>query len=189
MAALLDAAAGWIHVLWAQSLQASVVFAVVLAASRLLRRRGPAIHLALWSLVFARLLLPPGLSHPWSLGALMDRWGGPFPVLTAHGAELTGVDGVTSRVPPVSGDTRSVTNRELDVLAACWLLGCGAVLVVRGRRAAPYRAVATAAVPVTQPEILETAERWRRRLRIRRGVRVVTSSARVQPFTIGVVDR
>jgi len=51
----------------------TVVFAVVLAVCRGLRGRAPSVQFALWSLVFVRLVLPPGLAHPLALGTLVSR--------------------------------------------------------------------------------------------------------------------
>ncbi len=144
-ATLVEAAAGWIGVLGAQSLHVSVIFVFVLLASRLLRRRGPAVHLALWGLVFVRLLLPPDLSHPWSHGALIGRLDGPSMVVGADGAEAMGNDVVAGGVPLGTREGRLAAVRESDVLAAIWLLGCIATVALRGRRVAPFHAVAGAA--------------------------------------------
>ena len=59
-------AAWWIGVLAVQSVNVTVVFVLILVLTRALRRLDPSLRLVLWCLVFVRLLLPPGLSHPFS---------------------------------------------------------------------------------------------------------------------------
>ena len=56
--------AAWLQILARESVFAALVFCVVLAGVRLLRRRGPAVRVVLWSLVFVRLLLPASSRSP-----------------------------------------------------------------------------------------------------------------------------
>ena len=53
---------------------AALVFGVVWALTRALRRALARLHYALWSLVLVRLVLPLGLAAPWSARALIARW-------------------------------------------------------------------------------------------------------------------
>jgi murein DD-endopeptidase MepM/ murein hydrolase activator NlpD len=180
----------WIDLLARNSLQAAFVFAVVMASTRLLRRRSPALRLVLWGLVFVRLVLPPALTHPVSAGALMQR-------LAAPGFRTAGVDDHAFRmaVSAATGTDQSDLEKTPvgqafpweTALAILWFAGAVLVITVNERRLAEFRRVVRSARSVNDPAVMELADTWRRRLRVRRPVRVVSSSAAVPPFTLGTV--
>jgi murein DD-endopeptidase MepM/ murein hydrolase activator NlpD len=176
-----------VDVLAAQSLNVSVVFLVVLLATGLLRRRGPAMHLALWSMVFVRLVLPPNLAHPWSLGALADRLDPSPPIVSPHANAGSGFDFFPIAWEAGSYSDRPIRNTRTASFALLWLLGATTALAAYWRRLRPFHTVIRAAQPLSEMGVLVIAERWRHRLRVRRRVRIVTSSARRVPFTIGIV--
>jgi murein DD-endopeptidase MepM/ murein hydrolase activator NlpD len=183
---LADLASWWIVVLAAQSVNVSVIFVAVLLLTRVMRRLEPSLHLVLWSLVFVRLLLPPGLTHPWSVGALMDR---AFPKDVAVGSrDVGGMEAVAAGMPAGIGvPTGDLQMRHGSAgLAVFWLVGAAIALVVYRRRLRPFHDQARAARPVVDPMVQELIGRWRRRLNVRRRVRIVTSTARATPFTLGV---
>jgi murein DD-endopeptidase MepM/ murein hydrolase activator NlpD len=189
-AGLVLSSSRWIDVLAQNSLLAVFVFAAVIAANSFLRRRGPAIRLVLWGLVFVRLLLPPSLTHPVSAGALAER-------LTAAGRVTAGVrDNPLWSV--ISGATGSdETNLESlsagrarlwkAALALLWFVGALSVITVNERRLAAFRRVVRSAREVRDPAVLKLAATWRSRLRVRRPVTVVSSAAAVPPLTLGTV--
>ena len=187
MESFVDVASWWVDVLTVQSVNVSVIFVAVLLVGRLVRRRGPALHLVLWSLVFVRLALPPGLSHAWSAGAMIDRLSPSALTAVSHAPDGIRIDAVGSAVEIGAGGEHPGIRREPTVLAVLWLLGALTAFVTYGRRLAPFHEQIRSAPPVTDPTVLALAERWRRRLRVRRQVRVVTSSARISPFTLGVL--
>jgi hypothetical protein len=120
---LADLASWWIVVLAAQSVNVSVIFVAVLLLTRVMRRLEPSLHLVLWSLVFVRLLLPPGLTHPWSVGALMDR---AFPKDVAVGSrDVGGMEAVAAGMPAGIGvPTGDLQMRHGSAgLAVFWLVG------------------------------------------------------------------
>ncbi len=64
------AALAVIRLIVLESLYVVPIFVVVGVASWFFRGRGPGLHLALWSLVLLRLVLPPDLTHSFSVGRL-----------------------------------------------------------------------------------------------------------------------
>ena len=72
-------------------------------------------------------------------------------------------------------------------LAAVWLIGAVATYGLYRQRRGEFIRIAKAAQPLKDPETLSMTATWRHRLRIRRGVRLVTSAESVAPFTFGVI--
>jgi murein DD-endopeptidase MepM/ murein hydrolase activator NlpD len=187
MEGLADMASWWVDILTEQSINVSVVFVLVLLATRVPRRLGPSLPLVLWGMVFVRLLLPPGLSHPWSAGALVHKVLPHDPPSGTHGVGGMGnpIVGLTGEKDILPLD--STASRLPVALGAFWMLGVGTVLMIYRRRLALFHERARVAIPSADPAVHELSERWRRRLQVRRRVRVVTSSARIAPFTLGVL--
>lgn len=188
-AAVLELLAAVTKLLLVESLYAALVFAVVLALSRVLRRRGPTLHLALWSLVFVRLLLPPGLSHPLGLGAVADRLlglgAGATPVHAASGAVVAAwvsAGAETTTAPAAAG-----TVPWASVLGAAWTVGFAFAVAAYAHRRRAVRRLLKGARPFEDPVVLSLAESWRGRLSVRRPVCVVTSDEDFAPFTDGVL--
>ena len=154
----------WIDLLALQSIYATVVFAAVWTVARLLRRRGPAVLYVLWALVFIRLVLPPGLSHPWSAGALVDRLAGQ-PLVSigldsAHGdADAIGRS-ATSSIASIEGTDGGGLSWKA-ILAVVWLVGVLATLATHRRRMVTCRRVVADARPVTSPTQVFLIEGWR----------------------------
>jgi beta-lactamase regulating signal transducer with metallopeptidase domain len=184
-----DIMADWIVLLGRESFCAAVVFAVVVTVAQLARRRGPALQVALWSLVFSRLVLPPGLTHPLSAGAIMGRLTeGPLSVAEADwdagGVSLALVDEQLRS----SGSPSTTTSFPWQSwLAAAWLIGAAATYGTYRRRRGKFTRIAGAAKSLDDPKTLALAEAWRHRLRIRRKVRLLSSAESVAPFTFGVI--
>ncbi len=165
----------------------SLVCIVVWALCRALRGRWPALQQSLWALVLLRLLLPPGLAHPYGLGALLARF---EPTLSSTG---DGVAGSPETVDCAGGDCAgpaeaSATRSAWPLVAVAGWAIAGAMLAVRRRRrVSALRDLLGAARPVTDARVLRLLERWRRHLGIRRQVRLLSAETRVSPFTLGSV--
>jgi murein DD-endopeptidase MepM/ murein hydrolase activator NlpD len=190
----LDAtSAGLLAALGRQSLYAALALALALVAARLLRRAPARVHAALWALVLVRLLLPPGLSAPWSARSLLGigALGGEAPAATAVVVEPAGLAPLPA--------TRGVTTSPADpvpgapvlpwslLATAAWIAG---VLTVAGRlawRRRSFRRIAREAPPVTDPWVLTRFDAMRRELGIGRPVRLVSGAAAAPAFTLGVL--
>ncbi len=181
--------ASWVDLLGRQSLCAAIVFGAVVTAASLTRGRGPGLRVALWSLVFVRLVLPPGLTHPMSVGALLNRLTeAPLPfagtdrdagevsaALVGPRVKTSGTPGTTTPVPLTSW------------LAVAWLIGAVATYGIYRRRRREFIRVARAAKPLKHGDALAIAKTWSSRLRLRRAVLLVSSAESVVPFTFGVI--
>lgn len=182
-----------------QVLYATAVFLLVAPVCAWLVRRWPyraaPLRAALWGLVLVRLILPPGLAHPWSAGNLLgDVFGDVFgelldlsaPMLGEESGELHAPRAQTGSLAAATGSSPARELRwDLWVALFCWGLGSSLVIGLSARRRRPFADLAKRGEPVTQRSVRELAGRWRRRLRIRRSVRLVTAEAPVSPFTLG----
>ncbi len=177
--------------LFSEVVFSTVVFGVVFLLCRGLRRRGPALRCALWTLVFVRLVLPPDLTHPWSAGAMAGRLL-PSSQLLEKARDAAPSD-ATSASPPRALTLPGSHSRPASGLpwpvgpAVFWLAGAAAGLFVYWRRCRVYRTVIREAPTVTDPRAEAVASSWRKSLGIRRPVRLVSSRAPVSPFTAGVL--
>ena len=190
LTAVTEMSARWVDVLLRESLFASVVFVAVLGLSLVLKRRGPSLHVALWSLVFIRLVLPPDLGHPLSAGAVMSRLDSYRMVVTKpYGAETRSSAGM---IEPHS-KTRSAESGGggsplwKTVFAALWLTGFTVVWFINRRRLNVFRRAAHHGANCTEANVACILERWRRCLGVRRRARVVISDAGLPPFTLGII--
>ena len=185
IAALLRAADQLLRAGMVDALFAGALCAVALAISRLLRGRWPSLRQALWTLVLLRLVLPPGLSHPWSLGALLPVWsaanrwseGGAAGQPTALSAGLSAAaeaHGISSPSWP-------------GFVIAVWALLVVALAFVDLRGLLACRRLVRNAREVEGAGLARRLALWRRRLGIRRRVRVVAADERVSPFTVGIL--
>jgi beta-lactamase regulating signal transducer with metallopeptidase domain len=169
----------------ANVLLSSVVAVVVFLVCGALGRRWPALQQALWALVLVRLLLPPGLAHPWGIGVLLARtgiggtWSGPNPG-EAPGDATAGVPGGLAPGVPRDGEG------AIAAVVGLWVLAVGLLGIRDRKRTRAVRNLLAAATPVGGGPAARLAERWRRRLRIRRRVSLVSSDACISPFTDGV---
>lgn len=190
LTAATEMSALWVDLLYRESVFASVVFAAVLGLSLVLRRCGPSLHVALWSLVFIRLVLPPDLGHPLSAGVVMSR-------LNAFRATATEDHGAQSRssagmIEPHS-ETRSAEFGDSGaplwktVVAGLWLSGFVVVWFFDRRRLKVFKRAAHQGATCTDSDVAHLLERWRRFLGVRRRVRTSISEAGLPPFTLGVI--
>jgi murein DD-endopeptidase MepM/ murein hydrolase activator NlpD len=172
-----------------EAMLASLLFAVVWPLARLLRRRAPALTHALWALVLLRLVLPVGWAAPWSARALAEHLpmlkGWVVAVATAPAAAPLAAEGMTP-FPPTAAGAGEAALWPLAI-AALWLLGALACLGLWSWRRSEYRRLLRRAEPELTPRVLERAEHWRRRFRIRRSVRLRTTDRPVTPFTAGLL--
>lgn len=182
-------AASWLEFLALNSVLASVVVLVALLVVRVSRRVLPAMALVMWSLVFLRLLLPPGLCHPWSLGSLAARW------LDSHVVAATagpfGVNDIYSLATPERShpavEAAPAASGWALLLTLAWAAGAAAVYGRYRHHLAALRAVASASSSPCDAGVDRLVRSWRGRLGIRRAVKLVVTEEGVSPFTLGVL--
>lgn len=166
----------------------AVVFAVVWVLCRALRHRGPALRHALWALVFVRLLLPPGVSHPWSAGAIAGYlWGGGPGGQPVSAGDAAALAALAAGPAEAHGGEMAPASGWALAIAVLWLGGVTLWLFFYERRCRRYRQVLREAKTLDDPRAAALAEGWAKRLRIRRRVALLTSAARVSPFTAGIL--
>jgi beta-lactamase regulating signal transducer with metallopeptidase domain len=179
-----------VDVLLRDSAYAAIACVLVAVICRALRGRAPAMQLALWSLVFVRLVLPPSLSHPLAIGELLPAIGS---FIGDRGASVGGdVGGVVAALQPLgASDQVGEAARSAPGWAmwafVFWLVGAAVTASGHVRRLRRVRRLLTDAETCTDDEPCELVQRWRGRLRIRRPVRLVTAEHEVVPFTVGIL--
>ena len=179
-----------VDLLLRDSAYAAIVCVLVAAVCSLLRGRAPALQLALWSLVFVRLVLPPGLSHPLAIGELFPAIGR---LIGDHGTAVAGdVGGLVAALQPLgASDEVDEAARAVPGWAKCafvlWIVGVAVAAVGHLRRLRRVRRLLAGAETCTETEPCELVRQWRGRLRIRRPVRIVTADRDVVPFTVGIL--
>jgi len=165
---------------------------VALAAWTVLRvwpNTSPRWRLALWTLVFVRLVIPVSAAHPFSLRAGVDR-------LLATASTTVVVDATTiangdeaDRLASQAGPASARGRRGVPLASIVWLAWVVGAVVTYARyrrRLAAFRREARDAPVADTPAIRALVGAWRRRLRIRRPVRAV-AIAGSSPYTLGVL--
>lgn len=170
--------------LFQQSIYATLIFILVLMLSWVFRKTSPNLHVALWSLVLLRLVLPPDVSHPLSLRNLSQRL---FHI--EKKAELTqvlSVEKILKAPEPVMNAAESLSMPWQEILILTWMLGVLMFLslfLIRRRR---WSTMKSTAAPVDDSSLLSIVNEWRVRFGIQRNVVVKLSSETHMPFTIGL---
>ncbi len=191
----LQVSAGHVDFFVLQSIYASIVFIVVWLI-HLLTPKIPYWQIGLWSLVLLRLLLPPDVSSPLSGRAILQQ-SGVWTVLSGFGVD-TSIDGsdmtlqlscfdIEARHPaipqalPVRGSWWHL------LLFFVWSAGSVAFLFLYIRRLRRIHHLIQAAQTVTDSPILHWIAHLRRRFRVKRTIRIVTSNQFSVPFTLGTL--
>jgi beta-lactamase regulating signal transducer with metallopeptidase domain len=172
------------------SAYAVIVCVLVALMCRALRGRAPALQLALWSLVFVRLLLPPDLSHPLAIGELLPTIGS---FIGDHEVSVRGDAGeVLAALQPIGapdqvGEVGRTVPGWVMWTFVVWVVGAAAAAHGHLRRRRRVRRLLAGAETCNDEEVCALVRRWRRRFRIRRPVRLVTADRDVVPFTVGIL--
>jgi len=180
-----------IAALGGQTFCSIILAAVIWVLLRVYRGAPAGVRLALWTLVFVRLLVPAGWGHPYTVRAaveklqeavlLPDRFDDPV----SHAQDRTPNAGATAARSMLPAWQPGATARL--AAAAIWLVGALCVFSRYVTRARAFRRLARTAAEVRGPAVVACVARWRARFRIRRRVRVVATREGVPPFTVGVL--
>lgn len=199
-----------------QSLYAAVVAGLVWTVLAVVRPRHPLLHLALWWLVLARLVLPTDFATSWSIRSSAETmmahalWpdGAPHinPVGPAHAATpalaapmvtvnsvrqvASGIPATTAAMPATASAPAPVVPFWPLVLTLLWAGGVAAMTILLARAGREARRLVLLAEPAgpSPAEALASAlvEAWRHRLAVRRPVRLLVTPEVSAPFTTGL---
>jgi beta-lactamase regulating signal transducer with metallopeptidase domain len=173
-----------------QVLFSAVLTVVVLALTVFLRNRHAFLAAGLWSLVFVRLVLPAGLSAPFSVRTVLQ---GIVAQTRPANVQIAPPDGSISGVPGSafqSGQRGSGGGKMKAVQGAVfagWLAGFAWAGISAIRRFRRYRGIIDRAESLEDAGVKERLEKWKRLFRIRRPVRLVCGAHKVSPFTMGIL--
>ncbi|WP_101756860.1 M56 family metallopeptidase [Oceanicoccus sp. KOV_DT_Chl] len=172
-----------LSVLLQQSLYAAILLLPALALAWLLRRSSPYILMAIWLVVMARMIVPPGYYSQLSLRSALEGW-------LFEQSIMDSLRTIDSFVPwfstPLFQQFPYLTWNVFGLL--CWLLP--SVWMVRRllKRRADYFKLANASlvdVGAGSDHVLALVAKWRHIFTIRRRVRLVISAQAQGPFTVG----
>jgi murein DD-endopeptidase MepM/ murein hydrolase activator NlpD len=167
-----------------------IVFCCVLLLSRLLKKMPPQVHLCLWSLVLLRLLLPPDLASPFSIGSILSLWLIPKGISPGSFSDID-FQKVQSLVGDFSvqkwmlhtpgGDSRLI----LLVLGGLWLAGSLFFFIFSMKKRQRFHRIIRQAELIHDRELSRITALWKSRFHLRRPVRLVTCDEPISPFTWG----
>jgi TonB family protein len=178
------AAAVWWTWFAAVTWQASLFIAVVAVADRVFGRFvWPQVRYAVWLLAFVKLVLPPTLTSPWSLAALMIPFGASDPVTTIQYAaeNITPID-----VGAINYVVTAPTMSLYAVLALIWVVG---VIALGGWTMVAALAVSrlgrTASTPAV--ETIDIARDAAANMHLRSIPRICVTDATSRPAVFGLI--
>lgn len=173
---------------------AAVLFGVVVLLVVVLRPSSALVRSALWLLVLLRLVLPPGLTHPASCGAVLGRLLPGAGISSAlelpeiAGADSGRLEGRGSeRFGEAAADAARTTGTVTVAAVAAWQIGLMLILLLGRRSRAVVQHAVRTSCPAHEPWQLELVRQWCRRLGIRRRVELRITAERLVPFTTGVL--
>lgn len=191
----------WAVWMSAMSWQVVILAAVVLLITETMRKGPASLRYALWGLVLLKLLLPPALGTPWSVGTVTERLGGvtvPAPA-SAPAPQLSGEAIASEPVAFTPTEERVVeSGRQLAPMRAVygqlslaeklflvWLtgaIGFAALILIQYWR---YRRRVFASLSEPSAELLRLFEEQHALLRVRGSVRLLLSDAVTTPAVFG----
>ena len=174
-------------ILFKQVLYSSIVFALIFILTTLHKKMPSQWRLGLWTLVFLRLILPPQLSHTYSVRHYLDKL---FHISFTQKADEVFITDSHNPAPDTptefdSSHPQKNTGSIAAILFLVWVAGSTVFFIIYSKKWQWYRKLARQASPVKLREIGMVSRKWRSLFRIRRDVRIVTSDRIVSPFTIG----
>ena len=173
-------------ILQQQLLYSSILFVVVLLFSLALRKKSPFIHLALWSLILIRLILPPDVAHPLSLRNLSAGF------FHSDKAETTASSlhdpykplGAPTKAPDALEHSFSISWQEIALMM--WIVGALVFLNLFFSRRRRWTRLLKSASPIHDPFLISVVNEWRYRFGIKRQVQLKISTKTQTPFTMGL---
>ena len=168
-----------------ESIFATVLFGLVFLLTRFGRIRSPQLRYGLWSLVWIRLLLPPGFGFPLSLTALLARWMPADPGALVVSQPMVKSTGPHTDAGPVEFLVHQSAGEIGWAFTVAWVIGSLWFWWASLRNRAHYRASLKTALPVDDPLIKGIFNRWRAQFRIRKPVGLFRAQSPQSPFTMG----
>jgi beta-lactamase regulating signal transducer with metallopeptidase domain len=169
-----------------QTLYSTVLTFIVLLLAQLLWKKSSSLHLALWSLVLFRLVLPPDVSHPLSLRNITQQIFH-FENAKQEISPATFVDGTSAIGAPLSSTLENTISISwADVLVTTWILGVFAFLTLFFIRRYRWTKMAASASNLENHLITSIVNEWKLRFGIKRKVLVKLASKTHTPFTVGL---
>jgi len=187
-----------------QILFSSIIFIIIFVLVKIFKRLSPYWHLGLWALVLLRLLLPPNLSHSYSVRTMLSQ----VPYYQQISRHITlWLSGSSFERESASSfhflslDSQSVENfqsaRAIDsanqksafwrtILFSIWLLGVVLFICVYIHRMRQIHKLLNSAHPINHAMIDRLLGKWQRQFQIKRKIRLFSSEEFLSPFTMGV---
>ncbi|MBN2030411.1 peptidoglycan DD-metalloendopeptidase family protein [bacterium] len=197
---------------WQEVILSSILFLIVLTLTLVFRKQSPFLRLGLWALLLVRLIVPTDLTFSYSGSQLLHQITGFGKRLNMQQISLpieSDLEQVTERIPESSAPVNLTYQNQIEkshltqparvspsgqknlsisfILFSGWILGVVILLFLYLRRLITYHRVIAAAVTVEENDVWEIFEYWKNRFKIKRSIRLVSSSVDLSPFTMGII--
>ena len=185
-----DYIAEWLwRFLVAQSIYAAILFVAVFAISLIARKKSPLLHLALWTLVLIRFILPPDLSQPASLRMLVESL---KPLQTEHWSFDTVHDQVGASYSSAAERAANATHQDMlplwkRAMLLLWVSSVFGFSVIFIFRRFWWRTQARCAQSIDDKSLTVQLAELQAHYKVRRNVRLKFSATSQSPFTIGLL--
>ncbi len=188
-----------------QILLSSIVFIIIFLLVKIFKRLSPCWHLGLWMLVLLRLLLPPNLSHSYSIRNMLSRL--PYyKHISQHIIEwLSGSSSdkeLEQSFQIFSLDYLTVENHQStpfydsayqnngsweNIFILSWLLGLMIFMFIYFNRIRQIQKLLNNAQQINHNTTNQLLSKWKRQFQIKRNVQLFSSNQFLSPFTIGFI--
>jgi beta-lactamase regulating signal transducer with metallopeptidase domain len=174
------------------AIYSTLLFAIILPLSILLRKRAVYWQMGLWTLILLRLILPPNLNHTYSGRTLLSR------LLNKNILEIRLERSLEIRMeaetPTLSllqpGDIHRNQARRFHWEGLCfslWIIGSFSSFILFLKRRRRFHRIINQTAPVSDKEIQNILHAWKARFRIRKPIHLVYSDGYLSPFTLGII--
>jgi beta-lactamase regulating signal transducer with metallopeptidase domain/HEAT repeat protein len=195
--AVLNAMAGpWMDWMMGLTWQVALLTGVVWLVARIMRRNAASVRYLLWLIVFIKLVLPPVLGTPWSVGnyipatELQGKVSQFSPIVSAPVMESTEALPLVTTAPEaesmVSTDTISIAPTMATWLMLAWGLVAVVLLAVVGLQYIWYRHCMLRAIENAPESLRALLEEQGKALGMRRGVLLQVSRELSTPAVFGI---
>ncbi len=178
-------ALAWFDFIITSALFSALVFIAVFLLSQLLNKRYASLVYLLWLLVLLRLFLPLDFALPYSVMDLLSLFNQQFNLSgsTAHD-QISVIDEIAPASYTFHKTSASSFSFQLFIFLF-WGISVITLSVYYMIKNINYLFLVKSAIFVQKTKIIQIKEKWRRKLKIRKNVQIITSDKDITPFSCG----
>ncbi len=189
-----------------QILFSSIIFLIIFLLVKIFKRLSHYWHIGLWMLVLLRLLLPPDLSHSYSVRNMLSRlpyyqqisqhikmWfsGSSIEKQSERNTLAFSLDGLSVKNSQsiqffdIADQSRA---RLKTIIFSIWLLGVMIFIFIYFNRIQQFQKLLNKAHPINHAKIDHLLSEWQRQFQIERNIQLFSSGQFLSPFTMGLIN-